>query len=158
MLRPAFTQKLAERVLAGECINLIGAHGSGRRQTLTDLSSLLTGHMRILTADMKFTADDYPGTLATLCQQADIPATDFATLLSQIGEAKISRPTLLVLHNADLLRNAAHDPRFDRELLPHLASIAKYPAMALLTVCETEYADWKLPCNNLPLPSPAESD
>ncbi|PCI00832.1 MAG: hypothetical protein COB79_05035 [Zetaproteobacteria bacterium] len=41
MLRPAFTQHLADTLLAGKHVNLISPHGRGRRQTLLDLETLL---------------------------------------------------------------------------------------------------------------------
>ncbi len=41
MLRPAFTQTLADTLLAGNHVNLVSPHGRGRRQTLLDLISLL---------------------------------------------------------------------------------------------------------------------
>ena len=41
MLRPAFTQVLADTLLAGKHVNLISPHGRGRRQTLLDLETLL---------------------------------------------------------------------------------------------------------------------
>jgi len=41
LLRPAFTQALADTLLAGKHVNLISPHGRGRRQTLLDLEGLL---------------------------------------------------------------------------------------------------------------------
>ncbi len=42
MLRPAFTQQLADHLLSGESVNLHAPHGRGRRQTLEDLLSLIS--------------------------------------------------------------------------------------------------------------------
>ena len=41
MLHPAFTQALADTLLAGNHVNLVSPHGRGRRQTLLDLETLL---------------------------------------------------------------------------------------------------------------------
>ncbi len=41
MLRPAFTQALADTLLAGKHVNLVSPHGRGRRQTLLDLETIL---------------------------------------------------------------------------------------------------------------------
>ncbi|MDQ6984575.1 MAG: hypothetical protein Q9M44_07645 [Ghiorsea sp.] len=42
MLRPAFTQQLADHLLSGQSIYLVSPHGRGRRQTLEDLLPLLS--------------------------------------------------------------------------------------------------------------------
>jgi len=41
MLRLAFTQDLADALLAGKHVNLVSPHGRGRRQTLLDLEIFL---------------------------------------------------------------------------------------------------------------------
>ena len=41
MLRPVFTQDLADALLAGKHVNLVSPHGRGRRQTLLDLETFL---------------------------------------------------------------------------------------------------------------------
>jgi len=152
LLRPALTRRLAERLLQGEAINLTGAHGLGRRRTLADLTSLLTGHAAVLRADMKFMAGDFQAMLGDLARQAGIEAApgNLAELLDQL--ACSAKPAVLILHNFDLLRSQPHDARFDDELLPQLVAIATRPGVGLLTVCEEIYDDWPLPFSNLPLP------
>lgn len=78
-LRPEFTAQLAARLLAGESINLIGAHGQGRRRTLQDLQSLLPDRLSVQQVDL---------------QRDNI---DLKTWLIQF--ANIASPTLLILHN-----------------------------------------------------------
>ncbi len=52
MLRPAFTQALADTLLAGNHVNLVSPHGRGRRQTLLDLETLL-GDVVVRKIDLK---------------------------------------------------------------------------------------------------------
>ncbi len=52
MLRPAFTQALADMLLAGKHVNLVSPHGRGRRQTLLDLEALL-GNVVVRKIDLK---------------------------------------------------------------------------------------------------------
>ena len=153
LLRPAFTHALAARLTNGESINLTAAHGLGRRRTVQDMQTLLPPGMLVLYADMKFCADDFPATLNELRAQAglkDEDVLDLGQLIETLGQAK--KPALLILHNFDLLRNQPHDPLFDSALLLHLADFADHANLALLTVSETIYADWPLPCEHLPLP------
>ena len=53
LLRPEFTQQLAARLLQGTNINLIGAHGQGRRRTLGDLQHLLADTIPIQKIDLQ---------------------------------------------------------------------------------------------------------
>jgi len=151
LLRPEFTVRLAERLLQGEAINLTGAHGLGRRQTLADLATLLKGHALLLRADMKFTAGDYQSMLDDLGRQTGEEGAS-ASIDALLTRLPTDQPVILMLHNFDLLRSKAHDPRFDHELLPRLGDLANRPELGLLTVCEEIYDDWPLPCTNLPLP------
>lgn len=52
LLRPAFTQALADTLLAGKHVNLVSPHGRGRRQTLIDLISLLDA-VQVTKIDLK---------------------------------------------------------------------------------------------------------
>ena len=52
MLRPAFTQQLADHLLSGKSVNLHAPHGRGRRQTLEDVLSLLSG-VQVQKIDLK---------------------------------------------------------------------------------------------------------
>ena len=153
LLRPALTHALAARLSNGARINLTAAHGLGRRQTLADLRSILPKNMRVLYADMKFCLNDFPATLHELCTQTGLPDATVSEL-GQLIEvlAQDSQPTLLILHNLDLLRAAPHDALFDTALLPFLAHIAAHPHLALLTVSEAVYPNWPLPCENIALP------
>lgn len=154
LLRPNFTKQLAARLLQGESINLIAAHGLGRRRTLTDLRSLLPKDMRLLYADLKFCLNDFPATLAELCAQAGLDSARVSNLGDLIGLlSQIPVPALLILHNIDLLRCSAHDPLFDSAMLPHLARIAEHRHLALLTVSEDIHPDWHLPCEPLAIPA-----
>jgi len=157
-LRPALTRALAARLLDGASINLTAPHGLGRRRTLQDLRSVLPPVTRVLHADLKFCADNFPATFQDLCNQAGTPNTNIRHLGHLIEAlAKRSESTLLVLHNFDLLRpdklqNQPHDPLFDTALLPYLAGFRNHRNLALLVVCEDIYPDWPLPCEHLPLP------
>jgi len=153
LLRPAFTASLAARLSAGASINLCAAHGLGRQRTVADLRSVLPAEIRVLYADMKFCATDFPATLRDLCAQAgldDATISDLGNLLAAL--AHNPAPALLILHNVDLLRSDPHDPLFDTALLPYLARFAKHPNLALLTVSEAIHPDWPLPCEHLSLP------
>lgn len=153
LLRPEFTKQLAERLLQGESINLTAPHGFGRRRTLQDLKTLLPASMGVLQADMKDCANDYAATLTGLYEQAGLSGKEdacFKSLITMLAEK--AHPSLLVLHNFDLLRCQPHDPRYDQALLPYLAGFRQYPKLSLLTVCEMAYADWPLPCSTLTIP------
>lgn len=52
MLRPVFTQQLADHLLAGQSVNLVSPHGRGRRQTLEDLMPLLSD-VKVQKIDLK---------------------------------------------------------------------------------------------------------
>ena len=58
LLRPAFTQDLADTLLAGNHVNLVSPHGRGRRQTLLDLESLLDG-VNVRKIDLKREQDKW---------------------------------------------------------------------------------------------------
>jgi len=154
LLRPSFTKKLAARLSQGASINLTAPHGMGRRRTLQDLLSVLPPDMRVLYTDMKFCLNDFPATLRELRAQARCDDATIANLGSLIESLSGNpAPALLILHNVDLLRSAAHDPLYDSALLPHLVAIKAHAQLSLLTVSETLYPDWPLPCEPLPIPS-----
>ncbi len=152
MLRPAFTRDLAARLRQGACINMTAPHGFGRRRTLKDLRAILAADMHILHADMKFCRHDFSAMMHELCLQADLqpPAEQAAQLPQRLAER--NNPTLLILHNLDLLRSESCEPRFRLELLPSLHLWRESPRLALLCVCEDVYPDWPLPCETRPLP------
>ncbi|MDQ6972084.1 MAG: hypothetical protein Q9M30_05495 [Mariprofundaceae bacterium] len=156
LLRPAFTHALATSLQLGASINLIAPHGLGRRRTVQDLRRILPSGMRVLYADIRFNTGDLPALLKDLCTQAGLQGMHI-TNLALLVEALASRtsPTLLILHNIDLLRPGsthARDPLFDTALLSQLCRFADHPHLALLTVSEAVYPDWPLPCEPLPIP------
>jgi len=151
ILRPAFTRELALRLQQGASINLTAPHGLGRRRTLQDLRTLLPAGLSVLYADMKFRAGDFTATMADLCAQAGL-SSKVIQHAGQLIDAQMQKPTLLILHNFDLLRNEPHDPLFDSALLPYLSEFSVHSHLALLTVCEAVYADWSLPCEQVVLP------
>jgi len=158
LLRPEFTRVLARRLVQGESINMTAPHGYGRRQTLLDLRRVLPPGMRVLHANLKFCLDDCSALLADLAVQAGLNPSEVHNL-GQLLEAQARHlaPSLVILHNFDLLRFAtrrkAHDPLFDSALLPYLKTFSTHPHIALLLVSEAVYPDWPLPCEVLPLPT-----
>ncbi len=58
MLRPVFTNMLAEMLLAEKHVNLVSPHGRGRRQTLVDLETLL-GDVLVRKIDLKREQDKW---------------------------------------------------------------------------------------------------
>jgi len=118
-----------------------------------DLRSILPPEMRVLYADMKFSLHDFPATLRELCAQAGVYDAEVPNVGKLImALAKKSQPTLLILHNLDLLRDSPHDPLFDTELLPHLVAFSGHAHLSLLTVSEDIYPDWALPCKHIAIP------
>jgi len=146
--------------MQGESINLTAPHGYGRRQTLSDLRSVLPPGMRVLHINLKFCLDDCAAVLGDLAAQAGLNPAEIHDLGQLIeAQAKHLAPSLVILHNFDLLRFATrrkqHDPLFDTALLPYLKAFLEHPHIALLVVCEARYPDWPLPCEVLPIPAPA---
>lgn len=160
MLRPLFTQQLAQRLMHGASINLVAPHGYGRRQTLRDLRSILPPEVSVLYADMKYYREDCAGMLAALSTQLNLKtvASNLCQLIEEL--ALIDQPALLILHNIDLLRYATYqqpyNPAFDVALLPYLKNFTEHDKLALLTVSEAVYVDWPLPCDALLLPKLSE--
>jgi len=158
LLRPAFTKALAARLVAGESINLTAPHGYGRRQTVSELRSILPASMRVLYADMKFCLDDCTALLANLAAQAGLEEVVIHDLGQVIrGLSENPAPALLILHNFDLLRfethNQPHDPLYDAALLPYLVNFSTHSHLALLTVSEAPYFDWPPLCADERMPS-----
>ena len=124
LLRPEFTQQLAERLLQGSHINLISPHGQGRRRTLQDLRHLL------------------PDTL--LIQQVDLQRDniDLSRWLMQF--TGITSPTLLILHNFHCM----HDP----DIFKQLNQLTSNKHLTCLYVSEEVLADLPLDAENLLLP------
>jgi len=147
LLRPEFTKALAERLVAGESINLTAPHGYGRRQTVSELRGILPDSMRVLFSDIKFCLDDYSAMLVDLAAQAGMEEGNIHDLGQLIKAlSKNPAPALLILHKFDRLRfetlNQPHDPLYDAALIPYLANFSVYPHLALLTVSEAPYSDW----------------
>ncbi|MES0371882.1 MAG: hypothetical protein ABUK11_06340 [Mariprofundaceae bacterium] len=124
-LRPEFTKQLAARLLAGESINLIGAHGQGRRRTLQDLRSILPAKLSVHQLDL----------------QRD--SVNLGEWLTQF--INITSPTLLILHNFHCLS----EPDIFKQL-NHLNS-NKY--LSCLYVSEEVLTELSLDAENLQLPA-----
>ena len=149
LLRPEFTRQLAAQLMAGAAIALISPHGSGRRRTLLDLRQMLAGRMRLLSLDMKFDRFDCAAAVAKLLP----PDTEAGASLFEWLNAS-SAPTLLILHNLDLLHGREdHDPAFDRLLLAQLPKMRSSPMLSLLAVFEADIGDWLPGIEPLPLPA-----
>jgi len=53
MLRPRFTQQLADVLLTGISVNLFSPHGRGRRRALEDLKTRLPDDVKVYQIDLK---------------------------------------------------------------------------------------------------------
>jgi len=110
LLRPAFTRQLAERLLSGEHIQLVSPHGLGRRQTVTDLRSLLPAPITVTYID-----------LLRMDQQL-LPAMIDACHTQQGA-------VVLIVHNIDQLN--------EQSLITQLNRLKPLPHVGLLCVCLT---------------------
>ena len=150
MLRPEFTQQLAARLLSGDSINMQGEHGTGRRQTLDDLISLLPDNVTLLKANLR----SYPANLSLmaddLSEQAGVNrGRGFEALLDSVaGEAS---QTLIILHNFDELQ-FGEQSGYDATFMQLLNSIPARPNLSLLTVTVSLPEQWQLSITTLPLP------
>jgi len=140
-LRPAFTELLVKKLVAGQTINLIGQHGQGRRRTITDLRKWLPDTLLVLHVDMKSYRQSYAGFIESLWLQTGNSGEapdDLARLLKGLQEQ--TGRILFILHNFDALRSYPDlDPKYNPRFFDHLNSIKNHPDMALLVVSEQEY-------------------
>jgi len=113
LLRPEFTKTLADDLSQGKSINLISAHGLGRRRTLLDLHMVLPGGLEVLQMDVK----RFIGEKAAWIKQT----------LKQVAEAEHKQ--LIIMHNFDLLE--------DEQLVESFNQVADLPLCALLCVSES---------------------
>ena len=130
MLRPEFTETLADKLLAGGCVNLISPHGQGRRRTLKDLSSILEGGLVIKQFNLRE-------------QQQDLLSLITAFLNNE-------NQGLFILHNFELLG--------DQTLIPWLNKIKLVPRLSLLTVSEDESSQVLLDIEALKLPAVSKDE
>ena len=124
LLRPEFTRSLAAQLLQGTSVNLIGAHGQGRRQTLEDLRQLL------------------PDTLPV--QQVDLQRDQIDLNRWLMQFANTASPTLLILHNF----HCAHDP----DIFKQLAQLKNNKHLTCLYVSEEVLKKLPLDAENILLP------
>jgi len=137
-LRPAFTELLVKKLVAGQTINLIGQHGQGRRRTISDLRKWLPDTLLVLHVDMKSYRQSYSGMIEALWLQTGNSGEapdDLASLLKGLQEQ--TGRILFILHNFDALRGYPDlDPKYNPRFFDHLNSIKNRPDMALLVVSE----------------------
>ena len=109
LLRSDFTMKFSFKVLMGGFVNLVGAHGQGRRRTLSDLFKILPSSMPIIMHDLKNGEDALESLLDAFSNHH--------------GQS------LFVLHNVNLLQN--------KGVLEALIVESEKRHKCLLTVSET---------------------
>lgn len=150
LLRPDFTEQLAEKLGKGACIKLVSPHGQGRRRTLADLRRCLPGDICVLQANLRDYPQSLTAMLADLASQAVLSgANALETMLGQLQQR--SGHTLIILHNLDEL-HPGPDSGYDDVFFRTLNTIATRPGIALLCVCEHEQADWPLNMEAIFLP------
>lgn len=141
-LRPAFTEALVNKLTGGQTINLIGKHGQGRRRTLDDVKRCLPDSILVLHVDMKSYRQSYTGFIEALWQQCANEAAapdNLAGLLTALRSG--ARPTLLILHNFDVLRiNLDLDTHYSPRFFDHLNNIKRRANMSLLVVSEKAHS------------------
>jgi len=145
-LRPEFTTKITDQLLAGASINLISPHGQGRRRTLHDLRQNLPASTHVFHLNMQLYKDDYKGFFDSLCSQAEHDPTSLECLqmLLHTIEKKYHK-SLLILHNFDALRAENDiDQRYDQQFFQALNSIQQRCSMALLCVSTAAYEHYRL--------------
>ncbi len=114
MLRPEFTEMLADRLRSGSNINLSGAHGQGRRRTLEDLRHALADSLHIYQFDFR---------------------RDRTNPLNWLEACEFnSGQTLLILHNF----NEMEPGEISRIFLERLIRLCKRPEISLLCITECE--------------------
>ncbi|TLS76709.1 hypothetical protein FE236_06210 [Mariprofundus erugo] len=124
MLRPEFTSDLANKLMDGAWINLISAHGQGRRRTLADLRRHLPASLPVVLIDLKLHAEQLP------------------VLLSR--QSAITGPMLLVIHNFHLLQSP--------DLIGQLQELKKIHGLSLLVTSEVKCDHFPLDTEDLMLP------
>ncbi|MBL4775600.1 MAG: hypothetical protein JKY87_06055 [Mariprofundus sp.] len=143
LLRPEFTTMLADRLLAGACINLISPHGQGRRRTLRDLRQITPEYLKIFHLNMRHYKLDYKGFYDDLWGQVSDRVTHdhcFKALLKLIEETK--QTSLLILHNFDEIKRSNTLPNtYHTHFFQALNSINGRSNIALLCVSEKAYPE-----------------
>lgn len=124
-LRPEFTKQLAARLLAGESINLIGAHGQGRRRTLQDLRSIVPCTLSVHQVDL---------------QRDHVNLSEW---LMQFDNT--TSPTLLILHNFHCLNETG--------IFQQLNQLNSNNCLSSLYVSEKLQTELPLDAENLLLPA-----
>jgi len=145
-LRPEFTSRITDQLLAGESINLISPHGQGRRRTLHDLRQNLPPSLQVFHMNMRTYKVNYKGFYNDLSAQIKHHSAfdkNFKTLLNNIE--KQHEKSLLILHNFDDLR-ADNDISigYDQHFFQALNSIQQRCTMALLCVSTAPHDHYRL--------------
>jgi len=153
-LRPAFTASLAESLLAGACINLISAHGQGRRRTLHDLRHTLADSLHIIHMNMRTYKVDYKHFLSDVTIQLKRQEASPQSLDSILGLIeKEERKSLLILHNFDELRcPESLNAGFNIDFFQALNSINHRDNIAMLCVSEYAYSNYLLQVDGSEIP------
>lgn len=138
MLRPAFTEKLAEKLRQGASVNLVGDPAQGCRRLQQDLKHQLRHDCLWLELDLKAYQQNFAGLLQALNRQLPTPlATTPKHLHAVLSAAPASEQQPLVLclrHFDDLLGHPAIDPAYNHQFLEDLNAIRKNPHQRLLCV------------------------
>ena len=126
-LRPEFTHELVESLLHGKSINLIGAHGQGRRRTLRDLCEVFPKSWRVFQVDMRIVEKEMSSLLNELLKQEKIEnIASIHDFLHKLNENSVNY--LIIIHNYHLLT--------DLNVISYLNTIGNYPYLSLLCVSE----------------------
>lgn len=136
-LHPTFIKFLIEKIKRGQPINVIGAHGVGRRRTLDDLQQCLTGHYLLLRIDCQRDVEGYASFIRVLARQLNMQAESGMGLNDCLAHMLASsQPILFILHNFDVLRGK---PQFDAPFFDQLNRIAYQAKVCLLCVTLLPY-------------------
>jgi hypothetical protein len=114
LLRPEFTEMLADRLRSGSNLNLSGAHGQGRRRTLEDLRHTLRDSMHVHQFDFR--------------RERMNPLNWLAECEFNSGQA------LIILHNF----NEMEANESTRTFLDRLSRLCNRPDISLLCITECE--------------------
>ncbi len=155
LLRPEFTSTLADRLLHGAGINLVGPHGQGRRRTLADLYDCLPDSLQVLQANLREYPHSLAAMLADLRAQAELAdAGRFDDLLDRL-QARHAR-TLIILHNLDELQKG-RDSGYDDGFFTLLNGMDGHVGLSLLCISECLHEAWPLDIEAVMLPPLSEA-
>lgn len=133
ILRPVFTRRLAQRLMQGQVVNVIGREEDGVTRLLEDLMAMEIEGIRMLLVDMNEFQSDFGAFVIGISQALQLPepAEDLDEWIDvlQAHGGKLC----LMLHHFDAIQNS-QDPRYGATFFASLNRLFLIPNLSMVLV------------------------